>query len=744
MIHWIVLLVTGISFLLSSYQQGLFYDKDIYTWHIGVALLCIAYMLYVFFRKKEQMPSPVYFTIFLIPLFYLISFTNAVTLQGAFDQFIQWTMFATFFIVLVTVKRNVPSSEKGMLVLLQIFGFYIAILPFLHSWGWVAYNDAILNGRFSSVFQYPNTYAAVTMAVLLFNIVFASQQRNNIPVIALSTLPLALYASTLFLSLSRGAMILLPIVWFIGLLALSTRHQFKYVLYTILAFAGGFIFFMTAANEWGGAGPAMQIVVWFAVSAVTTLGAVSTHLLVEKKLPEKFMQKRFAFVLPAAALLAGAALLIDFVKKGWVFSKLPENVQNRIQNIGYETIFEDGRFTFFFDALDMLKDAPIIGWGGDGWSVLYHGYQSEPYISNEVHSVVLEQLLNIGILGFLVGMAVLLLFAFNSIKSFRQQGGALVPASLIALLMLVGHGVIDFDFSFATIWLLFMLILTLAVPENPAFPGVSIDKRSIKFGAYGVAAILIGLSSMYAFRFEVAERKVEAVSQTNDAEEILNILSEARQWNPNELSYITNQVQVAVEQQKEELILELSNQFIEVEPKSREAWMQSGNSHASFGYVEEAMTRYNQALSYDPFNINIYQRMIRLTSGEASSMMQSGNPDQAAGMAAQATDAYERYQKNTQEFRKNPQSNYKDLTLTPAANFLAGQAYMIEGSYQKGIKVLKKFSENDGELYVRAQALMILAQREQGNQKQAEKRMNTLASKNNKAQAYVDAYQVFF
>ncbi|RSL29760.1 hypothetical protein D7Z54_29450 [Salibacterium salarium] len=745
MVHWIVFLIMSVSFFVSSYNQGLFYDQHIYVWHVGLSVLFLGYVLYLFFRKKETIPYA-YFIVFLIPLCYLLSFTNAVTMQGAFDQFIQWMMFAMFFFVLVSLKKNAPSIQTGMLMVLQLFGVYIAILPFLTSWEWLAYNDAVLYGRFSSVFQYPNTYAAVTMALLLFNIVYMAMKRSSFLSTLLLSLPVVLYASTLFLSLSRGAMILLPIIWFVGICCLSFVGQVKYIVYTVIAFVGGFVFFMLFSNEWGSFQTTGQIIALLLVSFVSTALVVVLHQGLNRKANLTLSNKKLSYIFPVASLMVGIALVLDFVYKGVIYNILPESVQNRINNIGYETIFEDGRFTFFFDALDMVKDAPIIGWGGDGWSILYHGYQTEPYISNKVHSVLLEQLLNIGLLGFIVWLGVFVLFAVLGIKAFKQSEDPMVPAGLIALLMLLGHGAIDFDFSFASVWLLFFLTFALVVPARPELPTFSLEKykRPIAIGASALATVLVVISSIYAFRFEAAERTAQANTQSSNNEEVLEGLREARDLNPYRLNYAVDQASVAVELQKEDLTLELSNQFTDVQPQSGTAWMQSGNSYASFGYIEEAVERYKQALEYDSFNVDIYERLIRLTSGEAATLKQNGKHEEAADLASEVANAYEQYTDTTLEFRENPQPKTKDLSLNQSSRFLTGQAFMIIEEYESGIEVLNTIGEGEEDIYLRAQALVIHALEQQGKDEQSTQTYNQLKEKNEQATSYYEAYTPFF
>lgn len=58
----------------------------------------------------------------------------------------------------------------------------------------------------------------------------------------------------------------------------------------------------------------------------------------------------------------------------------------RLENINFQQHSVLERITFYKDAMKVVKDYPIIGTGGGGWSSLYEQYQNNPYISRQVHN----------------------------------------------------------------------------------------------------------------------------------------------------------------------------------------------------------------------------------------------------------------------------------------------------------------------------------------------------------------------
>lgn len=745
MVHWIVFVIISISFLFSSFQQGLFYDQYIYTWHMGLAVLFLLYLVYLFVKKDEKMVGTAFF-IFLLPLMYGISMFHAATMEGAFNQFIQWTLFAMFFFVLVHVKANQPAIQKGMIILLQLFGVYVAIFPFMTTWEWLTYSDAVLGDRYSSIFQYPNTYATVILAIFLFQLIYLLHKDTCLWQQVLLSLPFALYASTVFLSLSRGVMIILPVAWFLGLFFLRFSKQLAYILSSALAFLGGFTMYMVMIGEWGTFGAFGQFVMVVLISGGTTALIVVLHHLIVTRSRKRTLAKRWSYLIPGIAAVGGLALVLDFMFKGLIYRTLPARFQGRIDGIGHETLLSDGRFTFFSDAFAMLKDSFLFGWGGDAWRVLYHGYQSSPYRSEEIHSVVLEQLVNIGVVGVIVMMGVLLFYLGKSVAADRFTTDAVVPASFIALFMLVGHGAIDFDFSFATVTLLFFLFLAIAVPENMSLParGWMKYRTPLRWGAVIGSVSLVIISTAYAFRFEMAERVMASYERENEREVLAEGLETAHDWNPYRMAFAVDLAALSVELRDEEKALQLGDTFIEIQPKSGYAWLQSGNSYASFDKYDEALARYEQALTYDPFNITIYQQIIRLTSEHAEPAYQSGAVEEAKEIAEKTTTTYEAYDTFTKTFRENPRTNYKNLTLNQLSYFLVGQAYVMREDYVKATAVLAHVTESEEEIYVRAQALLVHSFEALGETERARESEQAVREKYDSFDGYYSAYELFF
>ncbi|MFD1904284.1 O-antigen ligase family protein [Paenibacillus rhizoplanae] len=65
---------------------------------------------------------------------------------------------------------------------------------------------------------------------------------------------------------------------------------------------------------------------------------------------------------------------------------LPANIGTRLENINFRQHSVLERFTFYKDAMKVVKDYPVLGTGGGGWASLYEHYQNNPYLSRQVHN----------------------------------------------------------------------------------------------------------------------------------------------------------------------------------------------------------------------------------------------------------------------------------------------------------------------------------------------------------------------
>jgi tetratricopeptide (TPR) repeat protein len=168
------------------------------------------------------------------------------------------------------------------------------------------------------------------------------------------------------------------------------------------------------------------------------------------------------------------------------------------------------RAAYYRDAGRVFASRPLLGGGGGAWIYLYGQYQSYEYYSTTTHNYLLQLAAESGIPGVLgwLSLAALLLwqiyrFAVSGKKNRAAAGGGdlFQPACLAAASGLFVHSLMDFDFSYFSVTLLFWGLLSMLPWDvfplfKPAAEPTRPRRRPLKYSilvrAAALAALLAG------------------------------------------------------------------------------------------------------------------------------------------------------------------------------------------------------------------------------------------------------------
>lgn len=255
----------------------------------------------------------------------------------------------------------------------------------------------------ASVFQYHNALGAFAGSVSVGLLVWTSLTRaRGVFVVLLKGLLLgaaSLDFAGLLLTGSRGALMF----WVITVMALFVflrapegdnrdRSRFLLNLY-ILGIAGGIadvllhkaIHTQVANLGWGG------IVIGL---TLPVLGVWGTHWITRRR---DWMTSKVSFpLLIFIGVLAGLAGAV--VKHHSLLVKLHSYHLHQLSVIQ--------RFIFWADGFSIAARNPITGSGGWAWGAMWKKVESYPYYSTQVHSFVMDTLMNVGIVGLLALLVV--------------------------------------------------------------------------------------------------------------------------------------------------------------------------------------------------------------------------------------------------------------------------------------------------------------------------------------------------
>lgn len=727
----------------AAFQIGLFngmtaeFEKPIYVAALLSCLLLLAAAVFYFrtFRLEGQRDLLIVAAI-LLPLTYALSLFGAASRYMAMNMlFTQFTYAAVFIvsILLLRQKRLNSAVQHGVLTLAYlIVGF--GLLNWLGSWklagslvGWFSkavfnsrYSEAVMtdsNGlRLTSVFQYANTYAAFLMA-FLFVAVFALIRSRKWSGQLLHGFMLVPIIVSLLLTLSRGGLVLLPVVFILLLLFLKPVQQILWIVH--LAIAGLCSLLITSPVTRLG----LELNAEFNSSAALKgwgylLGAsacagvlclvVQRYLApwLSRKLSKLESRRMSGLWIPVVSVVGVAMIAFLFIGTS-ARNILPANIGTRLENINFRQHSVLERFTFYKDAMKVVKDYPVLGAGGGGWATLYEHYQNNPYLSRQVHNFFLQYLIEVGIVGFLVFMGFILFIFYKFSRQYLKRetddynNGFFY---LIIALSILVHSLLDFNLSFAFIGMLVFLALggmAVAMESKPL--RLQWNKLWIRAGYFTVLGIgtayLLFLSLSYIRSSSEAGAGKKLIQVSQSYEEIkapflkaLNI----RPYHPESAVYLSILDQKVYEQTKNEQFLEegyaVLTRALKNEPSNKELLTQLASYYDLKGESDAAYHVYLDNADKFMWDINWYAGLI---SRAALLGQQAYSKQDEAGQQtyfASALAAYRHVTDGIAHLKSLPpeQMQGREFFATPTIGLSAGRVQFLSGDKDAAAAAVKQ------------------------------------------------------
>jgi len=661
----------ALLFILTPYENGLYFDKDFY----GIQIILYALFIMLFLTlliKKELISMKRIWVVAILPFFYVISLWNAENPQGAWDSILRWTTYVAFFFLLYWSSKTNKTIHNLLPIIFQLTRIGIACHMFFNAMGFLSYHDAFINSRFAGVFQYPNTFGLVMAVFYLFSLLMLLNENQKILKVILYAAPLTLYMTNFIESFSRGMYIVFPIVWFVGMFLLKPSKQIRYVAYTGFTVIAALIasFGMDKVSSF------INILILLSLSAATVCFVVFIN---RKALPQKIKmldsKKVYAYLGPLIILVFAVLLLLDIGFKGLVYQQLPTDIQERVSSMSGSSTARE-RMIMMEDSFKMSADSPIFGFGGNAWETAYKKYQQLPYQANKIHNEYLEFVIDIGWLGLIAFMAIFGYLFYLIMQNYRKQENNMIyPAVLLSSLTIFLHSFIDFNLSFGTIWLIIFWLITLGIVVKPVIkkeiPKSTQNRDYYTIYLFGYFAILL-ISIVFSYRFMQAEQAIQEANNTKELNTRETLFEEAVSKNPYHSQYLyglgNTYIQISDYVDKEEYmndVEDISREMTELEPNNSMVLYQSGLLLEKIGKKEDAIKRYYDAIAVDSYDAKIYEAAIA-SSVDYALHLEESDPARM-DYAEQAISLFETLKTDIAAFEENPIGqfhNSRDFQIT--------------------------------------------------------------------------------
>ncbi len=299
--------------------------------------------------------------------------------------------------------------------------------------------------RLYGVMQYANTmgmYFGMTFFIL--TAILLVVDKKYIKFICSGFMFLVLIG--LMLTVSRGAMMLMPVIYILLMVFLPKKeNKIELGIYTVLpiliSFAG-YVLIQKFSSQSG--------VVWLLILAGIIISMLGAMLLARtQKLLEKISNKTY-FLTMALLLVILMCVIIILFATGLYTKIIPQSILDRF--IGNSGDVTSGRGDFYRDAFKVLKSTWLFGAGGGAWSALYRTYQSYYYGSSEAHNLFLQVWIETGLIGLISYIFIII----SAIKVYidckeDKEKQTIVTVVLGVVLYVIAHAMIDFDFSYFSV-----------------------------------------------------------------------------------------------------------------------------------------------------------------------------------------------------------------------------------------------------------------------------------------------------
>lgn len=759
---WGLVVALTLFWIWAPFQQALFngqwigFEKPVYWAGVGAATIGLAVL--AVFAKSIRIVDQRGITavwVWLLPFCYILSSFGAASHDLAVNMIVVTGICAAFFTIGLFLLQH-PTASRAMRAALLWTTYLIVIYGLINWFGQRLFAGAIVDGfspavrqgmyegavmtdsnglRLTSVFQYANTYAAFLMA-MLFAVLFTASRplrRYDRFMHGFMLVPIIL---SIALTLSRGGLVLLPIVFVALLLLLKPAQQGLWIFnLTVSAVISLSVLQPITAlglrlNQTYNGGEAFEG--WALVIAASAANAVLIELswrylrpLFERKLAAGPSRRWASLRLPLGGLAFVAVLAFLFVGTG-LKQVLPDSIRTRVETINWQQHSVLERLTFYKDSLKLAADYPILGGGGGAWSAMYGKYQNNPYISNQTHNYFLQVLDETGLIGLIALLSFLLYIFVQYLRSYRREQDEEKKEGsffyfLIAFSILV-HSLLDFNMSYVYIGVLVFFSLggmAAFIPDQPLRrrPKSEASKSKHKKSSIPAASLsyVIAAGTLATILLVFSARQVAAAGSYEEAVRLLNS-SESRSYeqlrtllddalavrptspatilqtaallqsvyrNTQDVRYLNDaEVLLSKAYQKEPYNKDILNQLAAVYATRNE-------TQKSFELLADNLEKFN-------WDMKQYEQVIGQAAAVSLSLAGKDTSQQTA-VAERGVEAYDRMLTNIAHLQTLPpgQLQGREFAVTPSIRLSAGKAMYLGGQTERSADLLKGLLTSD-------------------------------------------------
>ncbi len=663
--------------------RGLFFPvEQRWTLLLAAVLFILTYLWKLSRREVFLLNRPLDFAAAALVIVYILAAIKPASRSLAVNEVAKVLLyFLTFWL---TSRLAGQRRTLYLLHALYLAATGVALAALLSATGIVYIKDGFVGGRFYSTLQYPNALASYVGAASIIGFYFWAQSdsRRRYLYAAANYLLLLVFLGTG----SRGAYLVFPVVILLYWLLAPKGYRLNtlaHIMASALAAFTGIARFIPLAVAKAYT-PAWT---WFAAGLLVALTGQLIIQVAALKLPTARM--RMAAVVAVLVLLAAGGIFSAF-KQAAVMPAggdgqssvllariLPPQIMNRLKDFSLETKSSRERLIWTGDAMKMIRDRPILGFGGGGWEAAYRQYQSYFYNSTQVHNDYAQEAVANGLTGLAVIGIIWLFFFYTIALNYRFYHGTERLQSLAigtAALNLGLHAAIDFDLALGAVsmmlWAYFGLARGIEGQRLGSEPALAVATLKNKQGAFitgaALATLVIVLFCISYLAGVSSARRAAAALQQNNLQATVSYLEEAGRYDPFTASYDSDLAGIYLKLGKAREALELALAASNKEPYNLTILNRLAEAYWQNGEVEQALAVMERVRQVAPWVGSGWENLGKAYVAAGISYLQIGREDEARLMFEQAASlpaAVEEKVNSLGEFKELHQAG--GVALTP-------------------------------------------------------------------------------
>lgn len=740
---WVLLIGLIVFLVWAPFQAGLFnglvlnFEKPMFGAVLIGSLLMLVWVAAFFKRiKLDEQRDWTAVWVLLIPITYVLALISAASHYFAMNMVLIQCLYAILFIIGLYLLQDRKANSVIETTIITVA--YLIVMFGLLNWlgqgktasaliGW--FSSTVINGqynqpiwidangpRLASVFQYPNTYAAFLMA-FFFVAVFAITRSKKWYSQAIHAFMLVPMVLSILLTLSRGGLMFLPIVFVILLLFLKPAKQILWILYSLIA-AVATIAIAKPVTDLGQQFHLGQIgdpaKGWGYILGVSALVAVIAWLIQRfvapklEQITERWSAKKLANLwLPLVSVVAVVILAVLLLGTN-LKHVLPGNIGQRLENINMQQHSLLERLTFYKDAVKVLKDYPVVGAGGGAWANIYEKYQNNPYQSRQAHSFIMQYLVEVGILGFIVLVAFLAYVFYKYIRGYVHADESKRNdyfVYFIVVLSILIHSLMDFNMSYIFIGMLVFLGLggMAAAMDSKPVKRFAVKPSGIRpiYSAVMVigSLILLFVSTRYIQASGAVEKGKTLMATSSNFQEIQTQFVEALKKRADQPDAVLNYnvlLRAGYEQTKDESFyeqdLKLLTDAIQKDPFNKNMYNQLIALYELKGEHEKAYEVLKDNAHRYVYDQNWYEKLIAQSFELGYQALGQGATDQKDKYFRSGLDAYQHVVNGVEHLKTLPEGQMQGgaFAVTPTMALNAGKMQYMMNQPAEAAAILKQ------------------------------------------------------